>query len=210
MMTPSPLEIAFDAALVAPETTNLGQLWQAIEPVLVGLDWHEQLAVGGAVIERLATLHQAKAEALFEQWQAVYDPEDPTLAQDWIRGLVRSSQQFDTEDMVAPPTRQRIKAERVHEEDSVVATVDKATLLAMVDEMEAAQQAIVAYDESVGVWVEQIRAWFEAHPEAIEVRHLQAQLEWPLVQVWLGLLLGGFQLEPGDGEFYARPIWVER
>ena len=113
--------------------------------------------------------------------------------------------------MVAPPTRQRIKAESVHDEDSVVANVDKATLLAMVDEMEAAQQAIaVAYDESVSVWVEQIRAWFEAHPEAIEVRQLQAQLGWPLVQVWLGLLLGGFRLKSGDGEFYARPIWVER
>lgn len=210
MMTPSTLEIAFDTALVDPETTNLGQLWQAIEPVLVGLALHEQLAVGGAVIECLATLHQAKAEALFEQWQAVYDPEDPTLAQDWLRGLVRSSQQIDTEDIVAIPTRQRIKAERVHGEDSVVATVDKADILAMVDEMEAAQQAItIAYDEAVGAWVEEIRAWFEAHPEAIEVRHLQAQLGWPLVQIWLGLLLGGFRLEPGDGEFYARPIWVE-
>ncbi|MFH7245111.1 MAG: hypothetical protein ACHWZW_19925 [Spirulina sp.] len=209
-MTPSPLETALDAALVDPETTNLGQLWQAIESVLVGLDLHDQLAVGGAVIERLATLHQAKAEALFEQWQAVYHPEDPTLAQDWLRGLVRSSQQLDIEGIVAPPTRQRIKAESVHEEDSVVATVDKAALLAMVDEMEATQQAIAAYDESVGDWVEQIRAWFEAHPEAIEVRQLQAQLDWPLVQVWLGLLLGGFRLEPGEGEFYARSIWVEK
>jgi hypothetical protein len=72
------------------------------------------------------------------------------------------------------------------------------------------QQAIaVAYDESVSVWVEQIREWFEAHPEAIEVRQIQAQLGWPLVQVWLGLLLGGFRLAPGEGEFYARPIWVE-
>jgi hypothetical protein len=67
----------------------------------------------------------------------------------------------------------------------------------------------VAHDEAVGVWVEQLRAWFAANPEAIEVRHLQAQLDWPLVQVWLGLLLGGFRLEPGAGEFYARPIWVE-
>jgi hypothetical protein len=67
----------------------------------------------------------------------------------------------------------------------------------------------VAYDESVSVWVEQIREWFEAHPEAIEVRQIQAQLGWPLVQVWLGLLLGGFRLAPGEGEFYARPIWVE-
>ena len=208
-MTPSTLETELNAAWAAPETTDLGQMWQAIEPVLVCLELHEQLAVGGAVIERLATLHQAKAEALFEQWQAVYDPEDPTLAQDWLRRLVRSSQQLDTEDLVAPPTRRRIKAERVHDEDSVVTTVDKAALLAMVDEMEVAQQAIVAYDESVGVWVEQIRAWFEAHPEAIEVRQLQAQLDWPVVQVWLGLLLGGFQLEAGEGEFYARSIWVE-
>jgi len=30
------------------------------------------------------------------------------------------------------------------------------------------------------------------------------------VQVWLGLLLGGFWLEPGEGEFYARLIWVEK
>lgn len=210
MITHSALEIAFDAALVAPETTNLGLLWQVIEPVLVELALHEQLAVGGAVIERLATLHQAKAEALFEQWQAVYAPEDQTLAQDWLRGLVRSSQQLDTEGIVAPPTRQHAKAEQVHDDDSVMAAVDKADILAMVDEMESAQQAIVAYDESVGAWVEQIRAWFEAHPEAIEVRQLQTQLDWPLVQVWLGLLFGGFQLEPGEGEFYARSIWVER
>jgi hypothetical protein len=208
-MKHSPLETALDTAWVDPETTHLGQLWQAIEPVLGCLDLHEQLAVGGAVIERLATLHQAKAEALFEQWQAVYDPEDPTLAQDWLRGLVRSSQQLDTEGIVAPPSRQRAKAERVHDDDSVVAIVDKADILAMVDEMEAAQQAIAAYDESVGFWVEQIRAWFEAHPQSIEVRQLQTQLDWPLVQIWLGLLLGGFQLEAGEGEFYARPIWVE-
>lgn len=209
-MTPSTLEPTLNAALVDPETTNMGQLWQAIEPVLGRLELHEQLAVGGAVIERLATLHQAKAEALFEQWQAVYDPEDPTLAQDWLRGLVRSSQQLDTEDIVALPTRQRAKAEPVYDDDSVVAHVDKVHILAMVDEMEAAQQAsTVAYDEAVGDWVEQIQAWFEANPEAIEVRRLQAQLDWPLVQVWLGLLLGGFQLEPGEGEFYARPIWVE-
>jgi hypothetical protein len=76
--------------------------------------------------------------------------------------------------------------------------------------MEAQQQAIdVAHEESIGVWVEQLRAWFEAHPEAIEVRQLQAQLGWPLVQVWIGLLLGGFRLAPGEGEFYTRPIWVE-
>jgi hypothetical protein len=204
------LETALNAAFVAPETANLSQIWQSIEPVLISLDLHEQLAVGGAVIERLATLHQAKAEALFEQWQAVYDPEDPTLAQDWLKGLVRSSQQLDTESIVAPPTRQRTKSEPVHDEDSVVATVDKANLLAMVDEMESGQQAIsVAHDESVGAWVEQLRVWFEANPEAIELRQLQAQLDWPLVQVWLGLLLGGFRLEPGGGEFYARPIWVE-
>ncbi len=97
MTTSSSLETTLDAALVDPETTNLGQLWQAIEPVLGRLDVQEQLAVGGAVIERLATLHQAKAEALFEQWQAVYDPEDPTLAQDWLRGLVRSLGRFQIE-----------------------------------------------------------------------------------------------------------------
>jgi hypothetical protein len=80
----------------------------------------------------------------------------------------------------------------------------------MVDAIEAKQQAIdVTHDEAVGGWVEQLRAWFAAHPEAIEVRQLQAQLGWPLVQVWLGLLLGGFRLVPGNGEFYARPIWVE-
>jgi hypothetical protein len=206
----TPLETELKAASVAPETTNLTQLWLAIEPVLERLALHEQLAVGGAVIDRLATLHQAKAEALLEQWQAVYDPTDPTLAQDWLRGLVRSSQQLDTESLVASPTRQRPQAESVDDDDSVVAPVDKATLLAMVDEMESQQQAMaVAHDEAVGVWVEQLRAWFEAHPEAMEVRQIQAQLDWPLVQVWLGLLRGGFRLEPGEGEFYARPIWVE-
>lgn len=205
------LETALNEAFVAPETANLRQLWQAIEPALVSLDLHEQLTVGGAVIERLATLHQAKADALFEQWQAVYDPEDPTLAQDWLKGLVRSSQQLDTEDLVAPPTRQRPKPEPVQAEASVVATVDKNKLLAMVDELEAAQSAIaVAHDEAVGAWVKQLQAWFAAHPEAIELRQLQSQLDWPLVQVWLGLLLGGFRLEPAGGEFYARPIWVER
>ncbi|QQE67409.1 hypothetical protein GFS31_41220 (plasmid) [Leptolyngbya sp. BL0902] len=210
-MTNSTLVTALKAAWIDPETINLARLWQTIEPVLGSLALHEQLAVGGAVIDRLATLHQAKAEALFEQWQAVYDPEDPTLAQDWLRGLVRSSQQLDTESLVASPTRQRPQAEAVDDDGSVVAPVDKATLLAMVDDMEPKQQAIeVAHDEAVGVWVEQLRAWFVAHPEAMEVRQIQAQMGWPLVQVWLGLLLGGFRLAPGEGEFYARPIWVEK
>ncbi|WP_414546423.1 hypothetical protein [Nostoc sp. CCY0012] len=44
----------------------------------------------------------------------------------------------------------------------------------------------------------------------ISVDKLQRVLKMPMVEVWLGLLLGGFQLEQ-RGEFYnSQDIWLLR
>lgn len=197
---------------IAPEQVDLALLWQQWEPVLATLAPYEQLALGGTLIERLAELHHAKAEALFDQWQAVYDPQEPTLEPDWLQGLVRSSQQVSLGELVAPVRRRRSALEpESTEAESLVAAVDKAQVLAMVDDLEAAQQiGAIAHDESVGVWVGCLQGWFEQYPDPIELRQLQAGLGWPLVQLWLALLLGGFELRPVGQGFYTTAIWVGR
>lgn len=44
---------------------------------------------------------------------------------------------------------------------------------------------------------------------AVSLVELSKRLGMPWIEVWLGVLLGGFELEQ-RGEFYHSPIWVGR
>jgi hypothetical protein len=119
-----------------------------------------------------------------------------------------------------PPRKSRTK--RVNsaetEEGSVVAAVDKAVLLAMVDQLESEaaleeerkQQVLqIAHNEDVSRWIEAIAQWLIAIPShCTSFAHLCQSLEMPQIEIWLGILLGEFELEQGE-EFYSDMFWVK-
>lgn len=208
------LNLVLQDAAETPAIANLNVLWQQLEPVLVQLPLQERLRLGSQVIEQLAAIHQAKADVLFNDWENTYDPQDPLVSGDWLQGLVRQTQHLDLSELTAPLQRRpRSKTDKSESAlETVVSEVPKANLLQMLDQVEADDQKAaalaIAHEERVQEWVGEIHQWFEQHPEPIELLQFQRQLQWPLVQLWMSLLLGEFRLESIEPDFYSSRIQV--
>ena len=107
-------------------------------------------------------------------------------------------------------TRSAREQDDVADDDSVVGEVDKAAVLALVEELtleEAKAEALaVSHAEDVSAWVAEIAIMQKSVPQRLT--DLQQQLQMPLIEVWIAALLGGFQLEQ-RGEFYAtEDVWI--
>jgi hypothetical protein len=210
------LNLALEDAAAAPALADLQRLWAKVEPVLEQLPIREQLRLGSEVIEHLAGIYQAKANYWLEDWENSYDPQDPAFSGDWLQGLVRQTQHLDLSELTAPVQRRprKPKDSQRTEQESVVGEVPKANVLKMLDQVDLeAQKATalaVAHEERIQDWVTEIHRWFDQHPQPLPLRQLQQQLGWPLVQLWLSLLLGGFCLEPVGDHFYSAGILISR
>jgi hypothetical protein len=129
------------------------------------------------------------------------------------------SELMEPEDEVQYPVQRRSRLQ-AEETGSVVGVLDQAALLAQLDqrlgeqpgmtEAEAFNRAIeTAHDEDVSAWAGAIgRGIQELGGEAVLLLELQRAIGMPLVQIWLALLLSGYDVEQ-RGEFYeAGTIWV--
>ncbi len=175
---------------------------------------------GGEALLQIADLCAARAGLLLTEWEEAY--RDPVVQQGFFTDLVRQTMAVDLGDLMEPipPRKPRTKRAKSFEteEGSIVATVDKAALLAMVDQLESEaaveeerqQQVLaIAHDENVSQWIEAIDRKLQDAPDArVSFTELCWGLGMPWVEVWLGLLLGGFELEQ-RGAFYQAPIWVK-
>jgi hypothetical protein len=67
----------------------------------------------------------------------------------------------------------------------------------------------IAHSENVTGWTEAIAQWLQTAPTLpVSIIELSDGLNMPWVEVWLGALFGGFQLDQW-GEFYESPVWVK-
>ena len=209
------LELTFETAAYTPEEANLSDLWLKFEQVMALLPHQEQLRIGGLVIEQLAEIYQAKANYLLDDWEEAHNEAGPNFPDEWLQGFVRQSQTVDVSTVVRQPTRRskQLSMDLFSEVDSLAGEADKMSILAMVDELEAeAQKAkalAVAHDENVSAWVEMISTWFAIHPQSLPMVELWRQLNVPLVQLWLGLLLGGFGMEQRGNFYELEQVWVK-
>ncbi len=219
-MQPKQLELALweqlRLAQQVPETSNVGAMLDAVEATTAQLPDAAQLRLAGEALLQVATLCAARAELLLTEWEETY--RDPIVAQGFFADIVRQTMAVDLSDLMAPaPPRQRRTKATGQAAGSIVAPVDKAAALALVDQLEAEataavqQQQVIAIapDEDVSRWTAAITHWLQVAPErTASLAVLCCGLERPWVEVWLGVLLGGFELEQ-QGEFYQAPIWVK-
>jgi hypothetical protein len=77
------------------------------------------------------------------------------------------------------------------------------------DELEMAEQIRdLAHGENVEEWSKAIDHYLQRFGSTIRLPDLQQALKMPIVELWLGLLLGGYPLEQ-QGEFYNRQtLWI--
>ena len=76
------------------------------------------------------------------------------------------------------------------------------------DDLASEETVMVAHDENVSGWVSAVAEQMIHLDLPIPLLHLHQLLDLSLIQLWLALLLGDYQLEQ-RGEFYdIRDIWV--
>lgn len=199
-----------------PEEADLIALCQLLDQAISLVPENLHLLVAGEAFVQLAGIYASRATALLDAWERSRSLSGPMLtAQGLADLLVRQSMRVDLSDLIEVPEHKYVRSGnslRPAEEDLIAGVVDKNTLLEVLEQEEAssdnevtkAKAFAVAHAENISAWVEVITRWFTARSstEPVSLPQLQQELGMPLVEVWLGLLLGGFQLEQCTDDFY--------
>jgi hypothetical protein len=208
------LELSLKAAVAAATTdliaADLRRLWAELEPLLAQLPDAEQLRVGGTAIAELAEICQLKAEQLLSDWEEQHNDTGPAMAEDLLAGLVQRTMYLELSDLIRQPQPRR----RLNSGRSRAGAIEKAELLALLDEQPEqpethAAALAVAHQENLSAWVGAVAGWMQAaEASSVSLPELQKSLKLPLIELWLALLLGGYQLESRGGFYETEQIWI--
>jgi hypothetical protein len=205
-----------------PETADLRSLCDALEQTLADQSLAEQLAVAGDVLVQLSEVHAARANLLISGWERRHNPTEPLVNLEECVDLFVQSLTLDVSDLFEEPEPIQYPANRKktssQEEGSIIGEVDKNALLDWVDQMAAAQPLDelemteqirdLAHGENVEEWSKAIAHYLQHFGSTICLPDLQQALGMPIVELWLGLLMGGHSLSQ-QGEFYdSQTLWV--
>jgi hypothetical protein len=210
---------SLEAASRFPETADLRSLCDALEQTLSDQSLAEQLTVAGDVLVQLSEVHAARANLLISGWERRHNPAEPVVnLEDCVDLFVQSltldvSELFEEPEPIQYPANRKQKSS-IQEEGSVVREVDKNALLNWVDQV-AADQALneaqmaeqirdLAHGENVEEWSRAISLQIKQIKHSISLIGLQKILGMPIVEVWLGSLLGNpnYYLYRASGDFY--------
>jgi hypothetical protein len=207
-----------------PETADLRSLCDALENTLVDQSLAAQLMVAGDVLVQISAVHAARADLLISGWERRHNPAEPIVNLEACADLFVQSLSLDVTDLFEVPDPVQYPANRkgksVQATGSVVGEVDKTALLNWVDQREtepsldetqmAEQLRKLAHGENVEAWSQAIAHYLNQTQSPIHLLELQQALKMPMVEVWLGLLLGNFSLQQ-RGDFYSsQDVWVGR
>ena len=216
------LWLSLETATQFPETADVRSLCTALEQTITEQPLAEQLAVAGDVLMQLSEVYAARAELMFSRWERRHNPQEPVVDLEGCVDLFVQSLSLDITDLFEEPEPLQYPANRkkktLSQEGSVVGEVDKEALLNWVDQMEqeqplnelqmAEQIRELAHGENVEEWVRAIAQYLQHLHSNIRLPDLQQALKMSIVELWLGLLLGGYPLEQ-QGEFYdSQTLWI--
>lgn len=231
-----------DSAALAPEDADLQQLWEILLAAIAPLNTHDQLHVAAAAIARIAQLVGDRSLITFEELMADFSDEGPVMPKDAFDRYVRQTMQVDFDQFIEPlPSPPRQPSERQYSRmfpkdgRSVVGILEKSDLLEALEQQQQefdeaqdyAKALETAHAEDVSVWVGTLADYIKQQSsEAVCLTQLQQALPMSLIEIWLGLLLGGYSLyaasaTPQRGKcdcqeaaadedyFYTAEIWVD-
>ncbi|MEH2279670.1 MAG: hypothetical protein V7K40_34130 [Nostoc sp.] len=209
----------------SPPTSSFDAVWDCLDAELESLPLEAQLSTVALVFSQIADILKSRAEVLLQDTRdglrpAVGDRNSllgPIVSTDLFAGLVRTTMHLDLDDLIEPQIPQTFKPHGPHqfsypnqEGNSIVAPVEKANVLAMLDEVTSLEDVHkLAGDEDVEKWLSAIANCLINVKDEISLVKLQRVLQMPMVEVWLGLLLGGFTLEQRGDFYYNQNAWVK-
>ncbi|PZD70659.1 hypothetical protein C1752_10380 [Acaryochloris thomasi RCC1774] len=205
------LQLQIETAEQDPEESSVSALLPSLDLIweLDELPPAQQLAIAGDVFLQISEYYGLRADVLLEGWHDSHSLEGPIY--DIDDGLVRRYMDCD-DGLVAerePTTRRTFpKAEEFFAEvDDQEALLQELGVGDPLPEPEPEEVFAVIEEEDVGAWVDAIAKVLQAKDGLVLVQ-LKEKLELSIGRLWLGLLLGGFDLQQ-VGEFYSFDIMVK-
>ncbi|MBD1847527.1 hypothetical protein H6F89_29825 [Cyanobacteria bacterium FACHB-63] len=207
---------AIQSAIAAPLEADCRQLCQLMDQCLISLPDAQCLQLGGDAIALIAEVLFLKTQ-LYQQQAAVLEVEPeledsegfPVLGEDDDR-WERHTMSLDLEDDEEDWGKTRKTRSRNTDSPSIAAPVPPKRVLQMLKEL--------AGDEDPAAWSKAIAQWLKRKKvyTPIPVSQIQQALrKLSPIELWLGLLLGGFPLEPSQNteeDFYCdlseSGIWL--
>ncbi|MBD2512132.1 hypothetical protein H6G91_33740 [Nostoc muscorum FACHB-395] len=201
----------------SPPTSSLDAMWDCLDAELENLPLEAQLLTAALAFSQIADILNSRAEVLLQDTRDHNSLLGPIISTDLFAGLVRTTMHLDLDDLIEPQTPQTFKPHGPHQfshstelGDSVAAPVEKANVLAMLDEVTTLEDVRnLASDEDVEKWQSAIAKYLTQVKGEISLTQLQGGLKMPMVEVWLGLLLGGFTLEQRGDFYHNYNVWVK-
>jgi hypothetical protein len=200
----------------APATSTLAAVWDCLDAELESLSVEAQLSTAAQAFSQIADILKSRADLLLSDVRAQNDVEGPVISTDIFAGLVRTTMQLDLDDLIEEPAPQNFRPHGPHQfshtaesHDSVAAPVEKENVLAMLSIQSVEDVHRLAGDEDVDKWQSAIANHLTQVKDEITLPLLQRGLKMPMVEVWLGLLLGGFILEQRGDFYHSEAIWVK-
>ena len=206
------------------ETIDIKATWRSLDHSIAELDTLQQIQLVGRAIEHLVELFVASSEQMFEELDATLAQDGPQMTIEQFLPYVRQGMEIDFSQFIGgferngergPYAPRIVGVGEIEDNRTIVATVDPATLADAVEGLESESELDLeaalelAHIEDVEAWARTIADYFEtAEVESVSLRILQQSIHLPWIEVWLGLLLGGYRLERRGSDFYAVDIWV--
>ena len=199
-----------------PEDANFSMVFKLLDLTLVNLDTRSQLRVAGEAVCQIADLFCDRSSFLFEELHSRAVNGEPIMADDAFDRYVRQFMVVDFEQFIEPLQSLPRKApEYAKNGNSIVGAIDKEVLIQALEQEsllsfeEELEQAISnAHTENVSAWIEAIAQCITNNSSPMRLQDLQRALKLPIVEIWLGLLLGDFKLEQRGGFYNSREIWI--
>ncbi|MEO1144426.1 MAG: hypothetical protein AAFY26_02345 [Cyanobacteria bacterium J06638_22] len=196
------LNTALAEAIGNPKSAKLNALWALLMETLAPLPQRQQFEIAGDVILKMADILAQRAQMLLNnETPEAADISAQRLTRDLIDPFTRSMQ-FNVSGFMKPKPARKSRKRAIAPTDSVVGEVDKATLIAVV-EQEAAQAIIeLSHEEAISEWGQKLQPYLQG--QSLPLVELGDRSNMPLVQVWMTALLNAqFELSQ-TGQFYQR------
>jgi hypothetical protein len=206
---------AIASASQSPDEANLPMVFNLLDLTLIELDTRSQLRVAGDAVGQITDLFCDRSNLCFELLQARANHGEPVMSDHAFDRYVRQSVVVDFDQFIQPfESLPRKPSEKIKDGDSVVGAVDKEVLLQVLEqeqllswEEELDLALSIAHAEDVSTWIEAIAVCLNSNAAPMRLMDLRNSMKLPIVEIWLGLLLGDFKLEQ-KGSFYdPNEIW---
>ena len=199
-----------------PEDANLPMVFKLLDLTLVDLDTRSQLRIAGEAVCKITDLFCDRSSFLFEELHSRTANGEPIMADDAFDRYVRQSMVVDFEQFIEPlPSLTRKTPEQAKNGNSIFGEIDKEVLIQALEQEsllsveEEFERAIsTAHAENVSGWIEAISQCITNNSHPICLKDLQKTLKLPIVEIWLGLLLGDFKLEQRGNFYDSNEIWI--